>query len=171
MRRKPMSASEFVEQLEADPEFKRKQAVRESELAERVEEYRRDEAGLVAELRALGYDIDSVWDFVNNSPHPVLSRRFVGSYERAYSILVCHLDVPHCLRPREGIVRALTVKDGGPVVYESLLDQFQLESDQDMRWVLANALRTAMPYRLRRKHPAIAEAYRLRGAPTASGRT
>ena len=81
-----MSASEFVEQLEADPEFKRKQAVRESELAERVEEYRRDEAGLVAELRALGYDIDSVWDFVNNSPHPVLSRRFVGSYERAYSI-------------------------------------------------------------------------------------
>jgi len=29
-----------------------------------------------------------------------------------------------------------------------------------VRWVLANALKTAMPYNLRRKHPEIAAAYK-----------
>jgi hypothetical protein len=164
MRRKPITADELMAQLEADPEYKRQRHVRESEWARREEELKQDEAGLVAEVRALGYDIDSVWDLVNNSPHPVLPRRFVGPYERAYPTLVSHLDAPHHPRVREGIIRALTVKDGGQLVQDSLYEQFERERDRSLRWVLANALRTAMPYRLRCKHPAIGEVWRLGGA-------
>ena len=117
-----------------------------------------DEAALVQEVRTLGYDIDSVWDFVNNRPHPFIERRFLGPYERAYAVLIAHLGVQHHLRIREGIIRALTVKDGGREVETALLRELDQEPIQELRWVLANALRTAMPYHRRRKHPVIARA-------------
>ena len=80
-------------------------------------------------------------------------------YERAYPLLVRHLRIRHHPRVREGIVRALTVKDGGEPVWSALLQELHGELDPEMKWVLANALKTAMPYKLRRKHPEIAAAY------------
>src|SRR5262249_36979734 len=102
----------------------------------------------------------SVWDLVNDAPHPVLEGRFVGPYHAAYPALVRHLALPHHRRIKEGIVRALTVRDGGILVEETLLAAFQLEQNPQLRWVLANALRVAGPYHRRRKYPEIAAAYR-----------
>ena len=157
MSKKRIAAGELMRQLEADPEWVAKRAERERELEEREIVSRSDEAMMVAEIRRVGYDIDSVWALVNNAPHPVLVRRFVGPYERAYPILLRHLDVPHLAANREGIIRALTVRDGGITVEASLLREFERETDPMLKWVLANALRTAMPYHRRRKHPAIRE--------------
>ncbi len=92
-----------------------------------------DESEIVAGARRLGYDIDSVWDFVNNSPHPTLPRRFVGPYERAYPLLIEHLTRAHHPRVREGIIRALTIKDGGEPKWTALHHAFMQEQDALMR--------------------------------------
>lgn len=158
MPRKPKTAADIIRELEADPEYIARRAAEKRVMAERVRVWREDEADLVAGLRGLGIDVDSVWDLVNNAPHPVLERRFIGPYEVAYPLLVEHLRSAHLPRVREGIVRALTVKDGGLAVEAALLEQFDEESSQELKWVLANALHTAMPYHRRRKHPRIAAA-------------
>jgi hypothetical protein len=160
MTRHGKTAEELMRDLEADPQWVRARDERERARLQHAALYAVDEAELVREIRALGYDIDSVYDLVNNSPHPVLVRRFTGPYERAYPVLVKHLATPHHPRIREAIIRALTVRDGGPLVQQALLQQFEAETDPELKWVLANALRIAMPYRERKKHPQIAEAYR-----------
>lgn len=162
-RKKPITAGELVKQLEADPTWvaERDRREREREAFERV--LRADEALMVAEIRGLGYDVGSVWDLVNNAPHPVLERRFIGEYDGAYPVLVRHLKLPHHPRVREGIIRALTVRDGGALVEDALLDALSEETDAELKWVLGNALRFAMPYRRRRKYPQIKEALQWQG--------
>ncbi|MEX1094785.1 MAG: hypothetical protein WED34_01985 [Planctomycetales bacterium] len=154
-RRGPQHAAEFLAELEADPEYQARRAELDKRHAARVAELAEAEKPLVEELRVAGFDIDSASDFINNDPHPVLPRRFIGEYHDAYPILMRHLRLPHHPAVREGIIRALTVRDGGRLLEQALLDEFAIETDPHLRWVLANALRTAMPYHRRRKFPEI----------------
>ena len=157
-RKKPKTAAELMAELTADPTWIAERDRRDRELEALAKVLAADEALMVAEIRGLGYVIDSVWDLVNNTPHPVLERRFIGTYERAYPILVRHLRLPHHRRIREGVIRALTVRDGGAPLEAALLAALHEESDAELKWVIGNALRVAMPYRRRRKHPEIKEA-------------
>ncbi len=157
-RNGPITAEELLKDLESDPEWVAKRDAREREQARRKEEIAEHQRKLVSEIRGIGYEIDSVWDLVNNTPHPVLERGFTGPYERAYPVLIRHLKLPYIQEVREGIIRALTVKDGGPELEAALIDEFYKEQDPAMKWVFGNALRTAMPYHRRRKHPLIREA-------------
>jgi hypothetical protein len=160
MKRRRLTAQELVRELEQDPAWAARRGEQKREFAALEVALREDERELVAELGVLGYHVASVWDLVNNAPHPVLERRFIGSYTTAYPVLVRHLILPHHRRIKEGIVRSLTVRDGGILVEKALLAAFQLEQNPQLRWVLANALRVAMPYHRRRKYPEIAAAYR-----------
>jgi hypothetical protein len=155
LKHKPITAAEVIAELEADSEWVARRDAKEREREAHHKVCAADEAELVAEIRSVGYDIDSVWDLANNIPHPILERRFLGEYSLAYPILVRHLYTPHRNETREGIIRALSVEDGGPEVETSLLNCFQSETDDNLRWVLANALRTAMPYHRRKKFPEI----------------
>ena len=155
MKKKRITAEELIDQLEGDPEYQERIQRRNAELKPIWEKRKKDEMELVEEVRRCGYNIDSVYDLVNNSPHPVLDRTFIGPYERAYPILTKHLDIEHERIIREGIIRALTVKDGGKEVEEALLRHFFEEQNNDTKWILANALRTAMPYHRRKKYPEI----------------
>ncbi len=145
--------------LSNDPDYVARRAALEADRAAILAAFADEEALISGEVAAAGYRIRSVWDFVNNNPHPVIDFPYSGPYERAYPILVRHLRARHHPRVREGIIRALTVRDGGAMVWEALLLELQLGTDLDMRWLLANALKVAMPYKLRRKHPEIAAAY------------
>jgi hypothetical protein len=163
-RRSAKTAAEFVAQLQNDPEYQALRKSQDAELAKKSAICAADERGLVGELRGLGYDIDSVYDLVNNSPHPILARRFLGPYPAAYPVLIQHLKTQHEPAIREGIIRALTVRDGGRPVEEALLEEFDREKNAHLRWVLANALKTAMPYSRRRKRPDIAAVFQRAGA-------
>ena len=160
-RSKRVTAAELMAELEANPEWVARRHAKEREREEHRKVCVADERRLVREIRDAGYDIDSVWDLVNNTPHPVLERRFLGEYPDAYPILVRHLSVPHRKETREGLIRALTVKDGGTDVESALLQCFHSETDENMRGVIANALRTAMPYHRRKKYPEIKAALNL----------
>jgi len=99
--RGPISANELMAELEADPEYIAETARQDEELARKESEWRKAEAPLVEELRAAGFEVDSAWDLVNTStPYPA-----------ALPILLEHLQRPYPDRVREGIARALAVRD------------------------------------------------------------
>src|SRR5450631_2230736 len=79
----------------ANPEREAK----ELELKQRQERSRKEQAKLLAELWDAGFQVESVWDFVNTA----------DKYPAAIPILLRHATLPYSKRIKEGIVRALTV--------------------------------------------------------------
>jgi len=92
-----MTAEEFVRQLEQDPEHQAKRARLQHEQEERVASWRAEQTGLLAELRSIGIEAESVWDV--SPEHP--------KYNKAIPILLEHLARPYSERIAEGIGRAL----------------------------------------------------------------
>ena len=96
-----MPALELIRKLEYDPNFGAAQPARELERQRKAAEWRESEAPLVGELRSAGYDVTSAWDLVNTST----------PYPDARPILLAHLQRDYPDRVREGIARALAVRD------------------------------------------------------------
>lgn len=126
------------------------------DMKKQMELYAKDEEPLVEDLNNLGLNVSSVWDLVNNKPHPYLENNFIGDYSIAYPTLVKHLDYDHLPKTKEGIIRALTEKQAKSYAVEKIMDLFYKESDVNLKWVMANALRTLMSWKSRQKHPEIA---------------
>jgi hypothetical protein len=101
-RRPSITAAELATKLQADPEFVARQQEKSRETAERTARLRVDEDPILAELRSVGWDINSVWDLVNTS----------ARYEAAIPVLLKHLRLPHYSdATREGLARALAVPE------------------------------------------------------------
>jgi hypothetical protein len=160
-----MKASDLMKKLEANPEYQEMRKRKDLELKEREALLAADERGLIEELAEAGYEVESVWDFVNNNNRYEFLRKFEGSYANAYPILVKHLDIEHHPRIREGIIHALTEKDANETASEALLAAFYQEQDSNLKWVLANALRTVLNRSQKAKHPEYKEIYDANGQP------
>lgn len=118
--------------------------------------FHKEQFQLINELSSIGIEVESVWDLVNNKF--TLSQMygdFTGKYEHAYHILVKHLDKEYHIRIKEGIIRALTEKNAKNIASNKLLDMFNKEKDKNLKWVLANALRTLLTWKERQKYPEI----------------
>jgi hypothetical protein len=79
-----------------------------------------EERPLLADLRKVGWNVQSVWDLVNTS----------ARYTDAIPILLRHLLLPYSDRTREGIARALAVPD--PAVrkaWPTLVAEYRMASD------------------------------------------
>lgn len=127
------TAAELMAELQADPEYVADRQRRDDELARREAEWRLAEAPLVEELRTAGFEVDSAWDLVNTStPYPA-----------ALPILLRHLQRPYPDRVREGIARALAVRDSR-FGWESLAQLYREEpAGTDAKDGLAVALSAA----------------------------
>ena len=101
---KPMTLAEHDALLKREGRYEEMEAARRGRDDERKRkelEWRRAEAPLIKELRGAGFDVESVWDLVNTAiPYP-----------EALPILLAHLERPYPDRVREGIARALAVRD------------------------------------------------------------
>jgi hypothetical protein len=159
---KSMTAQEFLHQLTNDPDYQRRRREKEAHLKPIWDARKKDEEKLVEDVNECEYSIESVYDFVNNAPHALLDQKHIGDYSKAYPVLLRHLDIPHEKIIREGIIRSLTVRDGGSEVEGALLRHFGNEKDPDTKWYLANALMVVMPYHRRKKHPEIAHFYKTK---------
>lgn len=160
-----MDASDLMKKLDNDPEYQAMQKQKDKEREEWRKVFAEDEKDLIEELKVLGYDINSVWDFVNNNNRYEFLRQFDGEYISAYAILVKHLNIEHHPRIREGIIRALSEKNANSVASEALLCAFYKETDPNVKWVLANALRTVLTRAQKRKHSEYKEVYNGNGQP------
>src|SRR6266702_4401382 len=100
-RKMPITARELIAKLQVDPEYVARREAQEGEWAERSAGLRVEEEPILADLRCVGWDVESVWNLVNTS---------VG-YREAIPVLVKHLLLAYSDRTREGIARALAVPD------------------------------------------------------------
>lgn len=99
----------------------------------REAEYRLAEAPLVDELRTAGFQVQSAWDLVNTP----------GSYPKAVPILLAHLPRPYPAAVREGIARALAVRETKAPGWNVLTRLYIDEPEDRVRSGLAAAIAAA----------------------------
>jgi hypothetical protein len=131
-----ITAAEHMALLQKDPAWVARNAESEARLKERLEQSRREQAKLLADLKDAGVQVVSVWDLVNTA----------DKYPAAIPVLLRHLAVPYSKRIKEGIVRALTVDYAGSDVLCELIRQFREQTDDSansLKWVLGNAISQA----------------------------
>ena len=94
--------------------------------------YSEDEKPLVDDLQRAGFNFTSVWDLVNTK----------SSYKAAIPILLDHLSKPYHIKNKEGIVRALAVKEARGVACRAIINEYHKSSKKDFnyRWVLGNTM-------------------------------
>lgn len=132
MSNKRITAAEALAKLEADPEYRARRERLDVEWERRDRRLREAEQPLVADLRAAGFSVASVWDLVNAS----------APYPEALPILLRHLDSAYPAAIREGIARALAV---APAAFAcaTLIRHFRDEKEKRTRDGLAVAIANA----------------------------
>ena len=95
---------------------------------ERTKEYR----GLIKELDKIGVKINSIWDLVNSKI----------KYPLAIPILLKYLPIVEHDKNKEGIIRALTVKEAKGKANKVLLNEyFKIPKEKNnLKWVIGNAM-------------------------------
>lgn len=174
-RRKAMTLAEHDEVLKAEGRydaFMEEQAKRDEAFDKQVAADVLAEAPMVADLRAAGAQIkDSVWELVKvKEPYPQL-----------IPVLMEHLDKPYRVNIREGIARALAVREARPY-WHTLVNRFlaEPEAPNQMKWalhlavansadesVLEDLIRLAVDRRLGRNRALMLAAFVRIGGPLA----
>jgi len=129
-----VTAAELIARLQADPEWVRDHEEKEAKRKLFEAQLDAEERPLIAELAEVGILVTCVYDLVNART----------SYPAAISVLARHLLLPYHTRIREGIARALTVKEARGTAARVVLDELkwltQPDEKGEFRWTLANAL-------------------------------
>lgn len=98
---------------------------------DRIEALRQQAKPLTDEVLEAGIRIKSVWDFVNTA----------DKYPEAIPILIKHLSRPYHHRTKEGIVRALAVKEAKGIANKAVMEEYHRlpkenpEIDPDEHWI------------------------------------
>ena len=128
-----MTLDEFHAQLKREgkwEEFVARKAERQAAFERRAAELAVAEAPLIAELRSVGCDVQSVYDLVNRSG---------GGYGEAIPTLLKHLQRQYPDVIRAGIARALGVPEAR-TAWDLLVRQFRVELGPETRHGLGVAL-------------------------------
>lgn len=86
---------------------------------------------IVDALRTVGIEVNGVYDLVNRDD---------DDYPEAIPVLIGLLPKVRESRVKEGIIRALTVKEARGVAARPLLDEFYRMEDTVFKWAVGNAL-------------------------------
>ena len=113
-----------------DPSFTALRTQIEQERARRAAAIAADEDSLRAELRAVGVEVRTVYDLVDDTVTPLA----------AVPVLVRHLQLPHEVITLEGIVRALSYEHLRSQALAPLKVWFAGRRTRVQRWIAANAL-------------------------------
>jgi len=95
------TAAELMAELAKNKGFQENQASSNEILEARRRLYQEDQKGLLNELSTLGFELSSIWDFVNSE----------NSYWEAIPTLIKHLSIEHHPRVLSGILRSLAIKE------------------------------------------------------------
>jgi len=134
-REGPILAWQLQEQLKNDPEYQARMREKYKQLDRLYQICLADEEGLLKELLDVGIEVECVFDLVNTR----------ASYPTAIPVLLKHLQQEHHQKIREGIIRALTVREARGIAEDILISEFKKAPDRDYveqlhKWLLANAL-------------------------------
>lgn len=99
------TAADLVRALSNDPEFLKKQELRERERLNKAKKLLEAGAPLNQALKNVGFPVESVWDLVNSK----------NNYSAAIYVLIEHLNIAYPKEILEGIARALATPFAIPV--------------------------------------------------------
>jgi hypothetical protein len=125
MKKKPITTRELMRHLESDPAYQ----ARVEALAHEEAELRKAEGPLLRDLAAAGIEVASVW-YVANIRKP---------YTRVLPILIDHIQRPYPIAIKEGIARALAVRESR-FAWPLLLKLYDSALEPRMRDALAQTL-------------------------------
>ena len=112
-----------MRQLEADPIWVARRDAQARARLQRELTSQREQTDLLQDLKASGVSVNNVWSLVNTA----------GPYPGALRVLLDHLSRPYSDRVREGIARALAVKEARPVAWDEFVRLARTEASQS--WV------------------------------------
>ncbi|WP_343540217.1 hypothetical protein [Sphingobacterium thalpophilum] len=131
-----ITAAEFQEQLLQDEEYQKWLKEKEQVRIALEAAYAEDEKPLVEDLKKAGLNITSSWDLVNTK----------SRYKPAIPILLEHLPKPYHLKNKEGIVRALAVKEAIGKASSVLISEYNRTPKDKvlLRWAIGNTIYTTI---------------------------
>jgi len=134
MNKQHKTVSEILNELEKNSEYQDMLKAKEDARIALEKELNSEEKELVQELNAIGLDVSSVWDLVNTKE----------SYPDAIPILIKHLSKEYQDKNKEGIVRALAVKEAIGKASPVLLEEYNKVPKDKMilRWAIGNTVYT-----------------------------
>lgn len=93
---------------------------------------RQQAQSLYDEVLETGIEITSVWDFVNTA----------DKYPEAIPVLIKHLSCQYDHRTKEGIVRALAVKEAKRLANKAIIEEYHKARNEDhhYRWAFGNTM-------------------------------
>lgn len=120
-----------VEEYLRDPQVQARQAAATKRMADRFDEYKRDAAGVLEDLRKAGFDVESVGDLRNTAPYP-----------SAVPVLIAWLPKIDNQYVKEDIIRRLSVPWARPHALRPILQEFKTLPDKPpaLKWAAGNAL-------------------------------
>lgn len=129
----PITAAELDNQLQQDEEYQI--WLKETEKLQSLLQfaYSEDARPLIDDLKKVGINIKSIWDLVNTKL----------SYKPAIPVLIEHLSKPYHLKNKEGIIRALAVKEAKGVACRAIIDEYNKGPktlSTSYRWVFGNTM-------------------------------
>lgn len=131
---KRVSAADLMQQLAADPAYVAREAAKDLAREAKADELIEAGGALNAELAAIGFEVQSVWDLVNGPQ----------THARAIPVLLTHLRRDYPPEILEGIARALAMPDAS-FAYSELAEQLLAQPHQSaqVRYALALAVGVA----------------------------
>lgn len=133
MKKKRGKTAEGLALEFGSPEFVAREKARYAEIAKFEKQERKEQKPLLRDLKEVGIQIETVWDLVNSS----------ASYAPAIPVLIDHLSRPYSDGIRQGIARALTVKEAKGIAAKVLIEEFSKSPDKKSfgaKWAMGNAL-------------------------------
>jgi HEAT repeats len=132
MKKRPMTAGEWLKQREQDPRYRERLRTLEEQKVFASEEFKEAAAPLTTELASAGYEISSLSDLAQSN-----------QYKGAIPILIKWLPKVTNVRVKETIVRDLSVPWAKGLAEAALLAEFGAASDSEnlgLKWAISNAL-------------------------------
>lgn len=119
---------ELVGKSRTDEEVQEILLLSEKLAVERAKEHQE----LTNELAEIGIKIVTIWDLVNTKV----------KYPNAITILLKHLQLDYSDKVKEGIIRALTVREAKGIAVPLLLNEYLKlpKEKENLRWVIGNAI-------------------------------
>ena len=127
-----ITAAELQQQLLQDEEYQKWLEEKEEIRIALEEAYAEDEMPLIEDLWQVGVKVKSVWNLVNTK----------SSYKSAIPVLLTHLPMQYHLKNKEGIIRALAVKEARGIACSAILEEYHKTPKHafNYRWILGNAM-------------------------------
>ncbi len=127
-----VTASDLMASLRNNSDYLIQQDRNEAKRRELEKRIQAEQKELIRDMAEKGFVISSVWDLVNSG----------NTYEKGIPILVKHLAMPYSSKVKEGIVRALAVKEAKGKANMSLIHLYHNlpKSEYSLRWAIGNTI-------------------------------